>query len=130
MTNSKIYIVVQHDDKYHIYKSTEKSNWPPPERKIVSTPDNRGYQTTRRPADFHGPKPRKTKRMRETNQPDKGQVGFRFPKEAEHNKDRALASRRTLTAAQNKSVLRGGLEGMKYPMIMWMGYVIGLQQGG
>ena len=39
MTNSKIYIVVQHDDKYHTYKSTEESNWPPPEREIVSTPD-------------------------------------------------------------------------------------------
>jgi len=41
MTNSKIYIVVQHDDKYHTYKSTEESNWPPPEREIVSTPDLR-----------------------------------------------------------------------------------------
>ncbi len=38
MTNSKIYIVVQHDDKFHTYKSTEESNWPPPEREIVSTP--------------------------------------------------------------------------------------------
>ena len=37
MTNSKIYMVVQHD-KYHTYKSTEKSNWPPPEREIMSTP--------------------------------------------------------------------------------------------
>ena len=26
MINSKIYIVVQHDDKYYIYKSTEESN--------------------------------------------------------------------------------------------------------
>ncbi len=39
MTNSKIYIVVQHDDKYHTYKSTEESNWPPPEREIVSMAD-------------------------------------------------------------------------------------------
>ncbi len=38
MTNSKIYIIVQHDDKYHIYKSTEESNWSPPEREIVSMP--------------------------------------------------------------------------------------------
>ena len=38
MANSKIYIVVQHDDKYHTYKSTEESNWPPPEKEIVSTP--------------------------------------------------------------------------------------------
>ncbi len=29
--------------------------------------------------------------MRKVNQPDKGQVGFRFLKEAEHNGDRALA---------------------------------------
>lgn len=33
----------------------------------------------RRPADFHGLKPRKTQRMREANRPDKGQVGFRSP---------------------------------------------------
>lgn len=54
MTNSKIYIVVQHDDKYHTYKSTEESNWPPPEREIVSmlvynqtiTQDDRGYIAT------------------------------------------------------------------------------------
>ena len=26
MINSKIYIVVQHDDKFHTYKSTEESN--------------------------------------------------------------------------------------------------------
>ena len=68
--------------------------------------------------------------MRKASQPDKGQVGFRFPKEAEHSGDRALASRCTLTAAQNKSVLREGLEGMKFPMIMWLGYIIGLQRGG
>ena len=68
--------------------------------------------------------------MRKASQPDKGQVGFRFQEEAEHNGDRALAGRRTLIAAQNKSVLRGGLEGMKFPMIMWLGYMIGLQRGG
>jgi len=68
--------------------------------------------------------------MRKAHQPDEGQVGFRFLKEAEHNGDRALAGRRTLTAAQKKSVLRGGLEGMKFPMIMWLGYIIGLQRGG
>ena len=39
MTNSKIYVVVQHDDKCHTYKSTEELNWPPLEREIVSTPD-------------------------------------------------------------------------------------------
>ena len=38
MTNSKIYIVVQYDDKYHTYKSTEESNWLPPEKEIVNTP--------------------------------------------------------------------------------------------
>ena len=36
MTNSKVYMVVQHDNKYHTYKSTEESNWPPSEREIVS----------------------------------------------------------------------------------------------
>ena len=41
MIDSKLYIVVQHDDEYHIYKSTEESNWPPPERETVSTPDLR-----------------------------------------------------------------------------------------
>ncbi len=39
MTNSKTYVVVQHDDKYYIFNSTEESNWLPPEREIVSTPD-------------------------------------------------------------------------------------------
>jgi hypothetical protein len=68
--------------------------------------------------------------MRKANRPDKGQVGFRFLKEAEHNGDRALAGRHTLTAAQNKSLLRRGLEGMKFPMMMWLGYMIGLQRGG
>ena len=64
--------------------------------------------------------------MRPANQPDKGQVGFRFLDEAEHSRDRALAGRRILTAAQNKSLLRGRLEGMKFPMIVWLGYLIGL----
>ena len=68
--------------------------------------------------------------MRKANQPDEGQAGFRFLNKAEHNRDRAFAGRRTLTAAQNKSLLRGGLEGMKFPMIMWLGYMIGLQRGG
>ena len=67
--------------------------------------------------------------MRKANQPYKGQVGFRFLKDAEHNGDRALAGRRTLTASQNKSLLRGGLEGMKFPMIMWLGYMIGCATG-
>lgn len=67
--------------------------------------------------------------MRKANRPDKGQVGFRFLNETEHNRDRALAGRHTLTAAQNKSLLRGGLEGMKFPMMMWLGYMIGLQRG-
>ena len=39
MTSSKIYVVVQHDDKYYTYKSTEELNWPPSEREIVSTSD-------------------------------------------------------------------------------------------
>jgi len=68
--------------------------------------------------------------MRKFNQSDKGQVGFRFLREAEHNGDRALADRRILTAAQNKSVLRGGLKGMKFPMMMWLGYMIGSQRVG
>ncbi len=68
--------------------------------------------------------------MRKANRPDKDQVGFRFLNETEHNEYRALAGRRTLTAAQNKSLLRGGLEGMKFPMMMWLGYMIGLQRGG
>jgi len=67
--------------------------------------------------------------MRKANQPDERQVGFRFLNEAERNGDRALAGRRTLIAAQNKSLLRG-LEGMKFPMMMWLGYMIGLQRGG
>ena len=64
------------------------------------------------------------------NRPDKGQVGFRFLNETEHNGYRALPGKRTLTVAQNKSLLRGGLEGMKFPMMMWLGYIIGLQRGG
>ena len=68
--------------------------------------------------------------MRKANQPYKGQVGFKFLKEAEHNGDRALAGRRTLTAAQNKSVLRGGLKRMKFLMMMWLGYMIGSQRAG
>lgn len=88
-----------------------------------------GHQWHGCPADFHGPKPRETQRMRKANQPDKSQVGFRFLDKAEHISDRALASRRTLTAAQNKSLLRGGLESMKCIMIMWLGYLIGSQRG-
>ncbi len=68
--------------------------------------------------------------MRKANQPDKGQVESRFLTEAEHDTDRALAGRRALTAAQNKSVLRGELEGMKVPMMMWLGYIIGSQRRG
>jgi len=68
--------------------------------------------------------------MRKANRPDEGQVGFRFLNETEHNGYRALAGRRTLTAAQNKTLLRGGLEGMKFPIMMWLGYMIGLQWGG
>jgi len=56
MTDSKIYIVIQYNDKYHIYKSIEESNWPLPEREIISyawsiarlilTKDNRGNTNT------------------------------------------------------------------------------------
>ena len=67
--------------------------------------------------------------MRKANRPDKGQVGFSFFNKTEHSGYRALPSRRTLTAAQNKSLLLGGLEGMKSPMIRWLGYLIGLQPG-
>jgi hypothetical protein len=67
--------------------------------------------------------------MRKANQPDERQVCFRFLNEAERDRDRALAGRRALTAAKNKSLLRGGLEGMKFPMMMWLGYMIGLATG-
>ena len=59
--------------------------------------------------------------MRKANQPDKDQIGFRFLDEAEHNRDRAFAGRRVLTAAQKMSLLRGGLEGVmldEYDKIM------------
>lgn len=79
--------------------------------------------------DLHSPKSQHTLRMRKANQPDGRQVGFRFFNEAERNGDRALAGRRTLTAAQNKSLLQGGVEDMKFPMLMWLGYMIGLQRG-
>jgi hypothetical protein len=68
--------------------------------------------------------------MSKVNQPGERRVGLRFLKEAEYHGDRALAVRRPLTAVQNKSVLRGGLEGMKFPMMMWLGYMIGLQRRG
>jgi hypothetical protein len=51
-------------------------------------------------------------------------------KEAENNEDRALIGRRTLIAAQKKSVLRGGLKGIKFSMMMWLSYMIGLQRRG
>jgi len=35
MTDSKIYIVVQHDEKFHTYKSTEEPKWPPFGRELV-----------------------------------------------------------------------------------------------
>lgn len=38
--------------------------------------------------------------------------------ETNTNGDCALAGRRTLTAAKNKSVLRGGSESMKFPMLV------------
>jgi len=37
------------------------------------------------------------------------------------------AGRCTLPAVQNKTILRG-LEGMKFPMMMWLGYMIGSQR--
>ena len=54
----------------------------------------------------------------------------RFLREAEHNGDRAPTGRRTLTAIQNETVLRQGLEGMKFLVMMWLGYMIGLQRAG
>ena len=50
MTKSKIYIVVQHDNEYHTYKSTEESKnreyaWSSTVRPF--TEDDRGYTTTR-----------------------------------------------------------------------------------
>ncbi len=68
--------------------------------------------------------------MRKANQPYKGQVVFKFLKEAEHKGDHALAGRRTFAAAENKSVLRGGLKSMKFPLMMWLGYMIGSQRAG
>ena len=35
MTDSKVYLSVERNDKYHTYKSTEKLNWPS-ERETVS----------------------------------------------------------------------------------------------
>jgi len=35
MTDSKVYLVVQRNDKHHTYKSTEEPNWPP-EGEVVS----------------------------------------------------------------------------------------------
>ncbi len=63
-----------------------------------------GHQWHRCPADFHGPKPRETQRMRKANQPDKSQVGFRFLDKAEHNSDRALASRRTFDCSPEQVI--------------------------
>ncbi|KAL2056580.1 hypothetical protein ABVK25_002974 [Lepraria finkii] len=37
MTESKIYIVVQHDDKFHTYKSTQEPRWPPSGKELVSS---------------------------------------------------------------------------------------------
>ncbi len=68
--------------------------------------------------------------MRNANQSNKGQVDFGFLKEAKHSGDRAFARRRTLIAAQNKLVLRGGLESINFPLMMWLGYVIGSQRAG
>jgi len=66
--------------------------------------------------------------VRKANQLSKGPVELRFPTEAEHNTDRSLTGKRALTAALNMSVLRGGLEGMKFPMMMWLGYIVGSQR--
>lgn len=71
-------------------------------------------------------------RMRKANRPDKGQVGFRFLNESEHNGTghngyRVFVGRRTLTAAQNRLLLRKGLKGMNF---LWLGDIIGLQRGG
>ena len=52
---------------------------------------------------------------------------FSFNKKFIHEKIAANICNKT---AQNKSVLRGGLEGMKFAMIMWLAYIIGLQRGG
>lgn len=67
--------------------------------------------------------------MRKANRPDKDQVGSSFFNEAGHSGYRALPGRRTLTAAQNKSLLRGELGGIRVLMMMWPGYLIGLQRG-
>ena len=50
--------------------------------------------------------------------------------EGRYNGDRALADRRILTAAQKKPVLREGLGGIKFPMMICLGYMIGLEWGG
>ncbi len=126
MINSKIYIVVEHHDKYHTYKSTKELNWSSLERELVSTSDSRSdhywrwqrthdHQCHRRSADFYDSRSQKTQRMRKVNQ-------------AEHTEDRALADRRILITAQNKSLLRRELKDIKFPVIMWLNYIIGLQR--
>ena len=68
--------------------------------------------------------------MRGANKPDEGKIGFRPLEEAEHRRDRAFASGCTLTVAQDKSLLLGGLECMKFPVMIGLGYYLRSQRGG
>ena len=65
--------------------------------------------------------------MCKANQPEKDQVEFKFLTKAKYDADRVLAGQRVLTAAQNKSLLRGGLKDMKFSMMMWLDYIVGSQ---
>lgn len=49
-------------------------------------------------------------------------------KKAKNNANCAFAGRYPLTAAQQNSILQKGLGNIKFPMIMWLGYMTGLEQ--
>ena len=75
--------------------------------------------------------------MRKANRPKNGKVGSGFLHETEHNGTehngmkhngyRVFVGKRTLTAVQNRPLLRRRLKGMDS---LWLGYMRGLQRGG
>jgi len=109
-TDSKIYVVVRNDNKFHTYKSTDNLDWLTLEKETSSCQWNHTSSTDVRAT---GSRARKNK-------------AEPLAKNQTHPVIRGLNStRHAFTAAKTKSMLRGQLGRMKGPMLLWLGYFLG-----
>ena len=63
--------------------------------------------------------------MRQRVQSENDHVRSEVPVEAGQNPNRSLVERHVLSSAQTKLALRGRWAHMQFPMLLWLGYLVG-----